>query len=48
VLKEEPAVARWIAAGDLDHMTDPERYLGEASRFIARVLARRRADDAAR
>jgi 3-carboxy-cis,cis-muconate cycloisomerase len=45
VLKEEPAVAQRIAAGDLDRITDPERYLGEASRFIARVLARRRANE---
>jgi 3-carboxy-cis,cis-muconate cycloisomerase len=46
VLKEEPAVAQRIPAGDLERITDPEHYLGEASRFIARVLARRRADEA--
>jgi 3-carboxy-cis,cis-muconate cycloisomerase len=42
VLKEDPAVVQRIAAGDLDRIMDPRRYLGEAARFIARVLARRR------
>jgi 3-carboxy-cis,cis-muconate cycloisomerase len=45
VLKEEPAVAQRIAASDLERIGEPERYLGEAGRFIARVLARRRTND---
>jgi hypothetical protein len=42
VLKSDPEIARQIGGGDLDRIIiDPKRNLGEAAKFVARVLASR-------
>jgi 3-carboxy-cis,cis-muconate cycloisomerase len=43
VLREDPAISRRIDPGDLDRILDPERHLGDAARFVSRVLASRAA-----
>ena len=42
VLAEEPRISRHLSAADFDRLFDPLNYIGAASSFVDRVLARSR------
>ena len=39
-LAADPAVTKWLTRADIDRCLAPESYLGQARRFVERVLAR--------
>jgi 3-carboxy-cis,cis-muconate cycloisomerase len=42
VLQADARVTAHLSTGDIDRLTDPRHYLGEAERLVARALAARR------